>query len=532
MTETIYLNGIAVAPHHLAAKSAKNVLQEGGNAIEAMVAAAACIAAVYPHMTSIGGDAFWLIHEPGKMPLCIDACGAAALLASIDFYREQGLGAIPVRGPLAANTVAGTISGWKRALVHSSTTWGGKLPLARLLADAIRHARDGIEVTLSQHTGTATKLDELKAVPGFTYAFLKAGLVPQTGERFVLPRLAATLERLAHAGLDDFYRGDIANSLARDLERIGSPIRADDLARHEALMKTPLALKHSRADLFNMTPPTQGVVSLAILGILDKLGLSDARPDSADYVHLCVEATKQAFLHIRDRFVTDPAYMTVDAQSLLSSALIAEMAARVDRTRAAPWGAATHAGDTVWMGVIDNAGRAVSFIQSIYHEFGSGVVLTESGVNWQNRGTCFSLDPGHINALSPGKKPFHTLNPALALFRDGRVMPYGTMGGDGQPQTQCAVFTRVALHNRHPQEAISAPRWLLGRTWGKPSDTLKLEHRFPQEVFDDLKARGHDIEWIGAMDEAVGHAGALIRNADGTLVGGYDPRSDGAVAGF
>jgi gamma-glutamyltranspeptidase/glutathione hydrolase len=245
-----------------------------------------------------------------------------------------------------------------------------------------------------------------------------------------------------------------------------------------------------------------------------------------------VEATKQAFLHIRDPHVTDPAYMSIEAQSLLASANLAELAANINPGKATPWGATTQPGDTVWLGVIDGEGRAVSFIQSIYHEFGSGVVLTESGINWQNRGASFSLDPNHINALAPGKKPFHTLNPALALFNDGRVMPYGTMGGDGQPQTQCAVFTRIALYGMHPQQAISAPRWLLGRTWGRPSETLKLERRFPQELFDDLKSRGHDVEWIGAMDETVGHAGALMRQADGTMFGGFDPRSDGAVAGF
>jgi gamma-glutamyltranspeptidase len=529
---TTYRRGIAVAPHHLAAECAAGILKDGGNAIEATVGAAAAIAAVYPHMNSIGGDAFWLIHEPGKPPLCIDACGASARLASIDFYRDQGLDAIPMRGPLAANTVAGTISGWKRALVHSSANWGGKLPLARLLDDATAYARDGIELTHSQHANTTAKLEELKAIPGFAYAFLAAGKAPQEGARFVQPRLAATLERLAQAGLDDFYRGDIAQAIARDLERIGSPLRLEDLARHEALMKPPLSLRHSRANLYNMTPPTQGVISLAILGILDKLGLSDARADSADYVHLCVEATKQAFLHIRDRYVTDPAYMSIEAQSLLASTSLAELAANINPGKAAPWGAKTQPGDTVWMGVIDGEGRAVSFIQSIYHEFGSGVVLTESGINWQNRGASFSLDPNHINALAPGKKPFHTLNPALALFNDGRVMPYGTMGGDGQPQTQCAVFTRIALYGIHPQEAISAPRWLLGRTWGRSSETLKLEGRFPQELFDELRSRGHDVEWIGEMDETVGHAGALIRHSDGTMIGGHDPRSDGAVAGF
>jgi gamma-glutamyltranspeptidase/glutathione hydrolase len=184
------------------------------------------------------------------------------------------------------------------------------------------------------------------------------------------------------------------------------------------------------------------------------------------------------------------------------------------------------------MGVIDGEGRAVSFIQSIYHEFGSGVVLDASGVTWQNRGCSFSLDPTHINVLAPGKKPFHTLNPAMALLDDGRTMVYGNMGGDGQPQSQSAVFTRTVLYGMSPQAAITAPRWLLGRMWGQTTETLKLESRFPPEVIADLKARGHDVEVLLPFDETMGHAGAIVRHANGVFEGGADPRSDGAVAGF
>jgi gamma-glutamyltranspeptidase/glutathione hydrolase len=184
------------------------------------------------------------------------------------------------------------------------------------------------------------------------------------------------------------------------------------------------------------------------------------------------------------------------------------------------------------MGVIDKDGVAVSFIQSIYHEFGSGIVLPESGVNWQNRGCSFSLDPQSRNPLTPGRKPFHTLNPALALFDDGRAMVYGNMGGDGQPQSQSAVFSRIAMFGMNPQAAISAPRWLLGRTWGQASDTLKLESRFAPETVAALRALGHEVDVLGAWDETMGHAGAIVRHPDGTLEGGNDPRSDGAAAGW
>jgi gamma-glutamyltranspeptidase/glutathione hydrolase len=184
------------------------------------------------------------------------------------------------------------------------------------------------------------------------------------------------------------------------------------------------------------------------------------------------------------------------------------------------------------MGVIDGAGRAASFIQSLYHEYGAGIVLRETGINWQNRGCSFSLDDGALNALRPGRKPFHTLNPALALLDDGTTMVYGNMGGDGQPQTQSAVFTRCAVFGMNPQAAISAPRWLLGRTWGETSDTLKLEARFDPAVVEDLRTRGHAVEVVGAYDEVVGHAGAILRDASGILRGGSDPRSDGGVAAW
>jgi gamma-glutamyltranspeptidase/glutathione hydrolase len=280
-----------------------------------------------------------------------------------------------------------------------------------------------------------------------------------------------------------------------------------------------------------MTPPTQGVVSLMILGILDQLKLKQFAVDSPEYVHHCVEATKQAF-KVRDQHITDPAYMKKHAQEFLSPSFLKTLARNIDPNKALPWGAGRGPADTIWIGVIDGEGRCVSFIQSIYHEFGSGIVLPKTGINWQNRGCSFSLDPKALNTLEPYRKPFHTLNPALALFKDGRSMVYGTMGGDGQPQTQCAVFTRTAIYGLNPQDAISRPRWLLGRTWGQTSDTLKLESRFDPAIINQLRQMGHDIEVLTEFDETVGHAGCIIREPSGILQGGWDPRSDGAVASF
>jgi gamma-glutamyltranspeptidase/glutathione hydrolase len=239
---------------------------------------------------------------------------------------------------------------------------------------------------------------------------------------------------------------------------------------------------------------------------------------------------------VRDIHCVDPAFATRDPAEFLTPEALAARAARIDLARALPWPQPANAGDTVWLGAIDGAGRAVSFIQSVYWEFGSGVVLPETGVLWQNRGASFSLDPATPNPLSPHRLPFHTIQPAMALLDDGRVMPYGTMGGEGQPQTQAAIYTRHVVYGQELQDAIAAPRWLLGRTWGAETANLRIENRFAPEVIQALRNAGHDVEVIGALEETMGHAGGLVLHRAGpragVIEGASDPRSDGAAAGF
>ncbi|APE31818.1 gamma-glutamyltransferase [Halomonas aestuarii] len=518
--------GMCTAPHHLAAEAGRDVLREGGNAVEAMVAAAATIAVAYPHMNAIGGDGFWLIHEPGKPPVAIDACGPAAGQATPAFY--AGHDAIPERGPRAALTMAGTVDGWREALEVASS-WGEPLPLARLLGDAIHYAREGVAVSRSQQALTARHAPALSSSPGFAEAFLQDGEVPREGERLRQPRLAATLERLARAGLDDFYRGELADSMAADLAALGSPLCRQDFSDYRARRVTPLELALKDATLYNLPAPTQGVASLMILGLFERLGVTEG--ESAAHLHGLIEATKRAFL-LRDRHVTDPEHLDIDLQSLLEESALAQEAGEIRMDRALPWPHEPVPGDTIWMGAVDDQGRGVSFIQSIFWEFGSGVVLPETGVLWQNRGISFSLDERHLRALGPGRKPFHTLNPALARFRDGRTMVYGTMGGEGQPQTQAAVYSRYALFGEPLQQAVSAPRWLLGRTWGESSTSLKLESRLAGPMADALRSVGHDVEVLDeAYSDTMGHAGAIVHHPDGLIEGAHDPRSDGGAAG-
>ena len=519
---------MVTAPHHLAAEAGLAVLRDGGNAIEAMVAAAATISVVYPHMNALGGDNFWLVHTPGHPVVGIDACGGAATRADIGFYRDRGFDTIPARGPLAAVTVAGAVSGWQSAL-RLSEDWGGRLPLERLLEDAVHHADFGVAVPGTLARNVAAKQGEITGAPGFARVYLADGQPLGEGHRLRQPRIAETLRRLGRAGLDDFYRGELARAIAADLTRAGSPIGAEDLAGHVARRVAPLCLSVAGHQVYNMPPPTQGLASLILLGVYERLGIGEA--ETAAYIHGLVEATKQAF-RVRDRHVSDPAHMGVEPAEFLSAGALDRMAAAVDPARAAPWPEAQPGGDTVWLGAVDGQGRAVSFIQSIYWEFGSGVVLDQTGITWQNRGTSFSLESTHHNHLKPGRRPFHTIQPALARLADGRVMPYGTMGGDGQPQTQAMIFTRHVLHGQDLQQAVSAPRWLLGRTWGAETTSLRIESRFDAAVVQYLRDAGHPVEEIGPFDEVMGHAGALVHHPDGLIEGAADPRSDGAAVCF
>lgn len=521
--------GMVTSSHHLAAESGLRILREGGNAIEAMVAAAATISVVYPHMNGLGGDGFWLISEPGRRPpTAINGVGAAGADVDVALYQRHGLDQIPARGPLAANTVAGTVSSWQAAL-ELAASWGPRMPLPRLLEDAIYYAEAGFPVSASQHHNTAAKCAELEEVPGWAQVFLDGGKPPTAGSLFKQPALASTLRRLAGAGLDDFYRGELARRIGADLERAGSPIKLGDLERQRAISGDPLTLRLRCGNVYNTRPPTQGLASLIILGLFDRLACAEA--DGFDHVHSVVEATKRAIL-LRNAHVTDPAYMDLDPQSLLDPESLDTLAAQIDARRAMPWPVAPAPGDTVWLGAVDVAGRAVSFIHSIYWEFGSGVVLRDTGIQCQNRGSSFSLADNEQNALRPGRLPFHTNNPAMALLNDGRVMVYGAMGGEGQPQTQAAVFTRYAMLGCELQQAISAPRWVLSRTWGETRTDLRLENRFPRELIEALGAAGHEVNTLGAFDEVMGHAGAIVLHASGLMEGATDPRSCGAVAAF
>ncbi len=509
------------APHAQAAEIGLDVLREGGSAVDAMIAAAAAITVLYPHMNSLAGDGFWLIHKPGAEPLAIDACGCAAGLANIDWYRAQGLVQIPSRGALATLTLGGTLAGWQSARSITSSSF----PLSRLLAPAIALARGGITVTKSLAVASAKVETELADQAEYRRVFMPDGRPLQEGETLINGDLATTLTWLVNHGLESVYRGELAAHIATELEQLGSPLRLADLQDYRARIVKPLSVHTRFGQCYNLPAPTQGVASLLILAIYDRLYQSHW--SETERVHGLIEATKLAFL-VRDREVADPHRLSERWNHLLDDDHIDQLAAVVS-PRALPWPQVAEPGDTVWMGCVDSQGTMVSFIQSIYWEFGAGVVVPGTGLVWNNRGVGFGLDASQRNALAPGYKPFHTLNPALTVLSDGRRISYGTMGGEGQPQTQAALLTRYLYDGLSLDESIKRGRWLLGRTWGDNNHDLKMEQDLVDKLGEQLRARGHSIKPVALHSEMMGHAGAVVSHGDGSVTAASDPRSDGAA---
>jgi gamma-glutamyltranspeptidase/glutathione hydrolase len=514
------------APHAKASEIGLSVLKQGGSAVDAMVAGAAAISVLYPHMNSLAGDGFWLIQKPNEAPICIDGCGYAAQKANIDYYKTLGHAQIPSRGGLAALTVGGTIGSWQQAREYASQ-FSEPMALSRLLEHATELAKNGIQVTKSLQHASEKVATELKNESSYKTVFEPNGRTLQQGELFKNPQLGHFLTELAEQGLDSFYRGGIAEKLARSLAKTDSPIQLTDLQNYQGKTLEPLSVTTSKGIFYNLPAPTQGIASLLILAIYDELYQADW--NESQRVHALVEATKQAFL-VRDAQVCDPrrisAKWSKEWLSLLTKPHIVSLANNITK-QALPWPRPSAEGDTVWMGCVDKDGTMVSFIQSIYWEFGSGVVIPEYGLVWNNRGTSFSLQADHVNVLQPGYKPFHTLNPAMAVLNDGRRMSYGTMGGEGQPQTQAAIISRYLYDNETLTESVNKSRWLLGRTWGSDEHDLKMEQDLYARIGQDLVLRGHQLKSVPEANELMGHAGAIVMSVSGNVEATSDHRSDG-----
>lgn len=541
--DPINKNGMVTSPNYMASVAGLEVLQKGGNAVDAAIATAATMTVVYPQMTTLGGDNFWLIYNAKtKEVKALNASGRAGEKATIDFYKKKGFDKIPSRGYLAANTVPGTVSGWDAAYKYARANMSNPgLPWKDLFSSAIMYAQDGFPVTPSlarwEEINTDPKDQEfrnLQRFEGFKKTYLKPDGSPyKVGEIMKLPELAQTFKLIADKGANEFYRGSIAKKIVADIEKNGGTLTMNDFEKHTADWVTPLTVDYRGYKAYNLPPNTQGMASLGILNVLNNIDVKSLGEGTADYYHVMVEATKQAFAD-RDKYLTDPKFAKIPTDFILSKQHGKDQAARINmKTAAATVQPMDPKGDTVWIGVVDKDGNAVSLIQSIYHDFGSGIVPEGTGVLMQNRGSFFSLDPKHINHIVPGKRTFHTLNAAMLLKDNKPFLVYGTMGGEGQPQTQAAIATRVVDFGMYPQDAITAPRWLHGRTWGAASNDLKLEGRIDQATLDELKKRGHPVAKVDDFTDTMGHAGAImIDPKTNARYGATDPRGDGLAVGY
>lgn len=535
--------GMVSSPHYLASASGLEALRRGGSAVDAAIAVNATLCAVYPHMAGIGGDGFWLIAGPDTDGVqALHAAGPAAKAATRNHYREHGCtDAIPARGALAALTIPGAVDGWR--LAHERH---GRLPWKDLFADAISHARDGVAITRSLADWLAADVEILRQYPRTAQVYLPQGVPQREGERLVQADLAHTLEQIANLGArEGFYEGDVARRICDALAAEGSPLRAEDFAGYHAKWVEPISTSYRGHDIVQMPPSTQSFAALQIMNLLEGFDVASWGEGSADYYHHIVEAVKVAFAD-RDEWLSDPDFVDIPLATLLSKDYADERRALIDPARALPMGGVEPGlrygpeadrrpadGDTVYFCVTDADGLVVSQIESIYHDFGSAVVAGDTGVLMQNRGCFFSLDERHPNRLEPGKTTFHTIIPAMLLKDGAPVLAYGTMGGEGQPQTQAAMLTRLIDFGYDVQQAIEAPRWLLGRTWGTASSSLMLESRIPDETTRELRLRGQPVTIAPRWEGSLGHAQAIrIDRRTGFFEGGADPRGDGAAMGF
>lgn len=531
---TLATQGMVTSPHSLASSAGVDVLRAGGSAIDAAIAAAAVLAVVYPHMTGLGGDAFWLIHDCGSGEISyLSGGGKAAAGATPGALAKRGLTEIPLQGIIPATlTVPGGVASWIAA--HAAH---GRLPLPRVLEAAIGYARDGFPVTARLAAFIEMMRDELARHPETAAVLLPGGAVPLAGTKLTNPNLANTLQAIAERGRAGFYEGPVAAEMSRFSREQGGFFGLDDLARQDATWGTPLTGRYRDVTIFNTPPPTQGFSVIEMLNMVEAFDPRAMDLLGTDRLHLLVQA-KQIAYHDRDLLLADPAFADIPIETLISRDYAGRRRKLINPAAALRWdqvpsyGSLT--GDTVYIAAVDRDGNAASLIQSLYGAFGSCVTAGSTGVILQNRSAYFSLDPNHPNCLAPRKIPLHTLIASMAK-RNGRLCTVlGCMGADGQPQIQLQLYTAMIDYGLDIQEALELPRFLSGRFGlGEARDTLYMESRFPADTITTLEQRGHIVHRWGPWNEQGGHAHGIVIGPEGrVLSGGSDPRSDGAAIGY
>jgi len=506
--------GVVASAQPLASLAGMRMLLEGGNAVDAAVAAAAVLGVVEPYQTGLGGDAFALIYTAhDRRVRALNASGPAPAAARLDDFRARGLDAVPRRSPLAW-TVPGCVDGWSQMLAAH-----GRFTLRETLCDAIAYAAEGFPVAPCDARSWKQSEDLLQRDPEAARTLLIDGRAPRPGDVVVQRDLARTLEHVAAGGRDAFYRGDVAERLVAYSRRVGGLLSLDDLASYRAQWQEPIGVDYRGYRVLECPPNGQGVAALLALAAIAPLDLQTYERDSPQCWHLLIEATKQAMI-TAGRHVADPRFAEVDVEALL-----ARVRSPAGWTASNGDARASGRSDTVYLAVVDAEGNAVSFINSIYDDFGSGHVAAGLGFVMQNRGAGFTLDPRHPNALAPGKRPFHTIIPGM-LMREGALdAVFGVSGGFMQPQGHLQLIANLVDYGLDVQSAIDMPRF-----WWEEGRRVIIETGVADATSDALAGFGHDI--VIREHRAMGGAQIVRVLPDRVLVAGSEPRQDGCAIGW
>ena len=510
--------GMAATSQPLATQAAIETLRAGGTAADAAVTAVAVLGVVEPAMTGIGGDCFCLVSKPGSPPWGYNGSGRAAAAISTETLIARGIRTIGLDS-IHAVTVPGAVEAWATILKAH-----GRFGLDRALQPAIRYAANGFPVSPRVGTDWAAAVPKLRGDAGAARHFLIDGRAPEIGEVMRFPALAATLKAIAAGGPPAFYDGAIARDIAATIAARGGLVGAEDLARHYGEPTVPVVTNYRGLDVVELPPNTQGIIAQVMLNILERFDLARLDPLGPERFHLELEAARLAY-GVRDTHIGDPDFMRTPAPSLVDKAFAHTLTERIDRSRRGemPSLVPLHT-DTVYLTVVDRDRMAVSFINSLYAGFGVGIATPNTGIMLHNRGACFVVEPGHPNAIGPGKRPLHTIIPALAMRGDRCELAFGVMGGHYQAVGHAHVIGNMVDHGMDVQAAIDAPRAFF------EGDTTMVERGVAAATVEGLKARGHHV---AVRPLPLGGGQAIQIDWDrGVLIGGSDPRKDGLALGY
>jgi gamma-glutamyltranspeptidase/glutathione hydrolase len=506
--------------HPLASLTAIETLKKGGNAVDAAIATAAILAVIEPQMTGIGGDCFAIVAKPGEKLIGLNASGRAPQAATAAWYAGKGISQIPLQSPHAV-TVPGAIDGWARLLADHGT-----MSLSEVLAPAIEQAEQGFPVAPRVAHDWNVVADKLAGNAGARQHLLPGGRPPRVGEVVRFPALARTLRRIADQGRDGFYAGEVAADMVGELRAMGGLHTMEDFAAQSSTYVEPISVAYRGVELCELPPSNHGIVALMMLKMLEKIGRPSESPTAPERYHVMVEAARLAY-GMRDVYVADPEVAEVDVDFMLSDGVIEDLVGRIDRKRRVPdFGPMPRAGgsDTVCFSIVDERGMAVSFINSLFATFGSGLVTSKAGITLHNRGQGFVLDPAHPNCIAPRKRPLHTLVPAMVLKDGEPLVSFGVMGAAFQPIGHVYFTTNLFDYGLDLQEAVDVPR-----VFFEGADVL-VEESVPPATKERLAAMGHPLKtrpdpWGGAQ-------AVLIDRTNRVLIGASDPRKDGCALGY